>query len=309
MEQDQKTRDVYAIAANKIIEHLEKGTIPWRKPWTDAGLPQNLISKTPYRGINVWLLSACGYSRNYFLTFKQIKELGGRVKKDEKAHVVLFWKWVKKDKAKDTDTTSDTGEANDRKNMQPLLRYYLVFNIDQCIGIPETSIPIVSRPNEPLLACEQVLDDMPLVPVIEHKEQRAYYSPIEDIINMPRMDTFVSSEKYYTTLFHELCHATGHTSRLNRKEVMSKDSFGSEPYSIEELTAEIGASYLSSHTGIVLDDFADNAAYISGWLDVLKNDKRFIIYASAQAQRAAEYILNTPKPEPAIVQSESLAHV
>ena len=307
MEQDQKTRDVYAIATNKIIEHLEKGTIPWRKPWTDAGLPQNLISKKPYLGINVWLLAACGYARNYFLTFKQVKELGGRVKKDEKAHLVLFWKWVKKDRA--TDTHQDTGEANDRKNMKPLLRYYLVFNIDQCIGIPETSIPIVSRPNEPLLACEQVLDDMPLVPVIEHKEQRAYYSPIEDIITMPRMDTFVSSEKYYTTLFHELVHSTGHTRRLNRKEVMSSDKFGSEPYSIEELTAEIGASYLSSHTGIVLDDFADNVAYISGWLDVLKNDKRFIIYASAQAQRAVEYILNIPKPEQAIVETEGLAQV
>ena len=304
MEQDQKTRDVYAIATNKIIEHLEKGTIPWRQPWTDAGLPQNLISKKPYRGINVWLLAACGYSRNYFLTFKQIKELGGRVKKDEKAHMVLFWKWVKKDKA--TDTPQDTGEAIDKPKMKPLLRYYLVFNIDQCIGIPETSIPIVSRPNEPLLACEQVLDDMPLVPVIEHKEQRAYYSPIEDIINMPRMDTFVSSEKYYTTLFHELVHSTGHTRRLNRKEVMSKDTFGSEQYSIEELTAEIGASYLSSHTGIVLDEFADNAAYISGWLDVLKKDKRFIVYACAQAQRAAEFILNTSKPEPVIKQTESL---
>ena len=308
MEQDQKTRDVYAIATNQIIEHLEKGTIPWRQPWTDAGLPQNLISKKPYRGINVWLLAACGYSRNYFLTFKQIKELGGRVKKDEKAHMVLFWKWVKKDKA--TDTPQDTGEAIDKPKMKPLLRYYLVFNIDQCIGIPETSIPIVSRPNEPLLACEQVLDDMPLVPVIEHKEQRAYYSPIEDIINMPRMDTFVSSEKYYTTLFHELVHSTGHTRRLNRKEVMSKDAFGSEQYSIEELTAEIGASYLSSHTGIVLDDFADNASYISGWLDVLKKDKRFIIYASAQAQRATEFILNTvpQKSEQNIQTSEAVLY-
>ena len=169
-QQDQKTRDVYAIATNKIIEHLEKGTIPWRKPWTDAGLPQNLISKKPYRGINVWLLSACGYSRNYFLTFKQVKELGGSIKKDEKAHIVLFWKWVKKDKT--PDTPQDIGEATDKPKIKPLLRYYLVFNIDQCIGIPETSIPIVSRPNEPLIACEQVLDEMPLVPVVGSPENR-----------------------------------------------------------------------------------------------------------------------------------------
>jgi antirestriction protein ArdC len=307
MEQTEpKTRDVYAIATNKIIEHLEKGTVPWRKPWTDAGLPQNLISKKPYRGINVWLLAMCGYSRNYFLTFKQVKELGGSVKKDEKGHIVLFWKWVKKDKA--TDTNQETEEANDKQNMKPLLRYYLVFNIDQCIGIPETSIPIVSRPNQPLVECENILDAMPLVPVVEHKEQQAYYSPIKDIINMPRMDTFVSSEKYYTTLFHELVHSTGHTKRLNRKEVMSKDTFGSEQYSIEELTAEIGASYLSSHTGIVLDDFADNASYISGWLGVLKKDKRFIIYASAQAQRATEFILNQSAPENTSVPTEVKAY-
>jgi antirestriction protein ArdC len=204
MEQGKKTSDVYTIATNKIIEHLEKGTVPWRKPWTDAGLPKNLISKKAYRGINVWLLAMCGYPRNYFLTFKQVKELGGSVKKDEKGHIVLFWKWVKKNTA--TDTQQESEEANDKKDMKPLLRYYLVFNIDQCIGIPETSIPIISRTNEPLIACEKVLDEMPLVPVIEHKEQQAYYSPIRDIINMPRMDTFVSSEKYYATLFHEAVH-------------------------------------------------------------------------------------------------------
>jgi antirestriction protein ArdC len=297
MEQDQKTRDVYAIATNKIIEHLEQGAIPWRKPWTDAGLPQNLISKKPYRGINLWLLNACGYSRNFFLTFKQVKELGGSVKKDEKAHIVLFWKWVKQNKTNDTDPPQTNDERTEKPKMKPLLRYYLVFNIDQCIGIPDTSIPTITRPNQPIADCERILAEMHNAPVVEHKEQQAYYLPTMDIINMPALDTFVNSEKYYVTLFHELIHSTGHSSRLNRKEVMSKDKFGSEQYSIEELTAEIGASYLSSLTGIVLDDFADNAAYIRGWLDVLRNDKRFIIYASAQAQRAAEFILNLTQPE------------
>jgi antirestriction protein ArdC len=292
-QQDQKTRDVYTIATNKIIEHLQNGIIPWRKPWTDAGVPQNLISKKPYRGINVWLLNACGYSRNFFLTFRQVKELGGKVRKGEKAHMVLFWKWVKKDKA--TDPTQDKGEAA-QEEMKPLLRYYLIFNIDQCIGIPEAGIPQLSRPIQPLAECEKILQGMPLAPAIEHKEQRAYYHPARDIINMPLMDTFVSSEKYYATLFHEMVHSTGHSSRLNRKELTGNDKFGSVPYSIEELTAEIGASFLSSRAGIVLDDFADNAAYISGWLDVLKNDKRFIVYASAQAQKAAEYILCLPQP-------------
>ena len=287
METEKKTIDVYALATSKIIQHLEQGTVPWRKPWTDAGLPQNLISRKTYRGINLWLLNACGYSRNLFLTFKQLKELGGSVKKGEKAHTVLFWKWIEKKE----EHPSSAEPTTERQGKIPLLRYYLVFNIDQCIGIPETCIPTISKPNEPLVECERILDEMPSIPVIEHKEQDAYYHPGKDIINMPCMDTFVSSESYYTTLFHELVHSTGHTKRLNRKEVMENHKFGSEKYSQEELVAEIGASFLASHTGIVLDDFADNAAYIKGWLDMLKSDKRFIVFASAVAQRAVEYIL------------------
>lgn len=287
METEKRTVDVYTLATSKIIEHLEQGAVPWRKPWTDAGLPQNLITRKTYRGINLWLLNACGYSRNLFLTFKQLKELGGSVKKGEKAHTVLFWKWIEK---KDNDAPKSE-PTNERQGKIPLLRYYLVFNIDQCIGIPQSCIPTISKPNEPLVECEKILDGMPSIPVIEHKEQDAYYHPGKDIINMPRMDTFVSSENYYITLFHELVHSTGHTKRLNRKEVMENHKFGSQSYSQEELVAEIGASFLASLTGIVLDDFADNAAYIKGWLEVLKNDKRFIVFASAVAQRSVEYIL------------------
>ena len=293
MEQDKKTSDVYTLATSRIIAHLENGTVPWRKPWIDSGLPQNLISGKPYRGINVWLLNACGYSHNLFLSFKQLKELGGSLKKGEKSHMVLFWKWVE---VKDTETAT-TAPKDGKPQMKPLLRYHLVFNIDQCTGIPDAKLPVVTRNNEPLAVCEQILQHMPLIPVIKHKEDRAYYHPQLDRINMPRMDTFVSSESYYTTLFHELVHSTGHASRLNRKEIDKLDEFGSESYSLEEMTAEIGASYLSSHAGIVMDDFANNAAYISGWLGVLKKDKRFIIYASAQAQRATEYILSQQQTE------------
>lgn len=287
--QKHPSQGIYALVTQKIIDHLEKGTIPWRMPWTKAGLPQNLISKKHYRGINLWLLNACGYPRNFFLTFKQLKELGGSVKKGEKAHIVLFWKWI--EKTRENNTNSNSEEPKEKQKI-PLLRYYLVFNIDQCIGIPEISIPTISLPNEPLAECEKILEGMPHMPAIEHKEQDAYYHPGKDIINMPRMDTFVCSEKYYITLFHELVHSTGHESRLNRKELMS-GTFGSTNYSEEELVAEIGASFLASHAGIVLDEHEDSAAYIKGWLEVLRNDMRFIVKASALAQRAVEYILGT----------------
>jgi antirestriction protein ArdC len=286
MEATQTRKDVYAIATEKIIAHLENGTVPWRKPWTDAGIPQNFISRKPYRGINLWLLNMCGYSRNLFLTFKQVKELGGVVQKFEKAHPVLFWKWIKKDKNDKRKIEELTS-----KDLKPILRYYTVFNIDQCTGLPLEDIPALAKPNKPLLACEAILDGMPSPPQILHKIHQACYYPQTDIINMPKMETFETSESYYATLFHELVHSTGHPTRLNRKEVTEEILFGSEQYSIEELTAEIGASYLSSHASIVMDDFAGNASYIQGWLKVLRGDRKFIVYASAQAQKAVELIL------------------
>jgi antirestriction protein ArdC len=287
MEDTTLSKDVYSIATDRIIALLQQGTVPWKKPWTDAGLPQNLISRTPYRGINLWLLNSCGYPQNLFLTFKQVKALKGSVKKDAKAHPVLFWKWTKKDR-KDPRPI----EQIDRNELKALLRYYLVFNIDQCTGIPTEMIPSITKPNKPLEAAEAILNGMSTLPPIVHEEQRAFYLPAMDIINMPKMETFVNSEGYYATLFHEVVHSTGHMSRLNRPELMAQEHFGSENYSMEELVAEFGASYLSSHAGIVIDDYSSNASYIDGWLSVLKKDKRFIVYASGQAQKAVEYILN-----------------
>lgn len=279
--------DVYAIVTNRIIEQLEQNRVPWRKPWTEAGLPQNLISKRPYRGINVWLLLSCNYRQNLFLTFKQAKELGATVRKGEKSQMVVFTKWEKKEDEK-------TGEV---KNV-PFLRYYYVFNVAQCDGIPEGKIPPHAvRNNDPIETCQDIIVSMPNLPEIKHDKQKAFYDPAGDYINMPLMESFTNSESYYGTLFHELIHSTGHFSRLNRKEITEMKGFGSEPYSIEELTAEIGSCYLMSHAGILTSDISNTAAYIQAWLEKLRNDKRFIIYASAQAQKATDYILDVV-PEP-----------
>lgn len=287
MEDADRKRDVYAIVTEKIISHLETGTVPWRQPWIHSGVPTNVVSRKSYRGINVWLLNAQGYARNLFLTFNQAKELGASVKKGESAHLVVFWKWVRKDE-KDRRPIEELPS----KELRPILRYYSVFNVEQCNGIPKEFLPELQMNNGPLLACEKVLDEMPSAPQIVHDKHQACYYPSIDTVNMPRIETFVSSEAYYCTLFHELVHSTGHATRLNRKEITEFSGFGSEDYSLEELTAEIGASYLSSHTGIVMDDLAGNAAYIQGWLKVLRNDRRFIVHASAQAQKAVEFILN-----------------
>ena len=175
--------DIYEIVTNRIIEHLEKGVIPWQKPWTEAGIPMNLITGKNYRGINVWLLNSLGYSQNFFLTFKQVKELGGSVKKGEQAQEVIFWKWIER-------------ENKETKEIEkiPLLRYYNVFNIDQCIGIPKEKLPqIIERKNDPIEACEKITNEMPKRPEIRHNEQKAYYNKIDDYVNMPKSEIFMNS--------------------------------------------------------------------------------------------------------------------
>jgi antirestriction protein ArdC len=283
--------DVYTIVTNRIIEHLEKGVVPWHQTWADAGLPKNLITGKHYRGINVWLLSSLNYSQNSFLTFKQVKDLGGSVIKGEKAQEVIFWKWIEKENKENKET-----------ERIPLLRYYTVFNIAQCEGIPKEKLPpIIERNNNPIEACEKIITEMPKRPEIRHKEQRAYYQRESDYINVPRIETFNKSEDYYSTLLHEIVHSTGHSERLNRKELLESKGFHTDDYAIEELAAEMGASYLKSYAGISITQLENNAAYIQSWLERLKNDKKFIVYASSQAQKATDYILNINNEEKELI--------
>lgn len=293
MNNTETKQDVYTIVTNRIIEQLEKGTVPWKQPWTESGLPKNLITKRPYRGINVLLLSSLGYTHNLFLTFRQIKEVGGTVKKNEKSNIVVFWNWIE---PRSEGNGNGNGGVKEAVRKIPFLRYYTVFNIEQCDGIPDKFIPAVTREAYPIPACEKIVRDMPEKPRIQHKEDRAYYNPLQDFVNIPKQSSFKNDESYYAVFFHELIHSTGHHKRLNRKELIQMSEFGSEPYSLEELIAEMGACYLESLAGIMDKQFDQNAAYLQGWLQKLKSDKRFIISASSHAQRATDFILNL-KPE------------
>ncbi|MBL7738899.1 MAG: DUF1738 domain-containing protein [Chitinophagaceae bacterium] len=291
--------DVYQIVTDRMIALLEEGTAPWQQPWTNAGMPMNLVSKRPYRGINLWLLLSLQYERNLFLTWDQLKKIGGSVQQGEHGHVVIYWKTPQKKE----------GEEETQKKV-PILRYYKVFNIAQCKDIPESFIePVATKEHEPLLECEAILTGMQHCPPIKHKEQHAYYHIAEDYINMPKRKTFKSMEGYYAVLFHELVHSTGHEKRLNRSTITEMAEFGSDLYSIEELTAELGSAYLSSYTGILSSVERNSAAYIKGWVGKLKNDKKFIVQASGNAQKAVDFILNH-QPAPAdpkeVEQSEML---
>ena len=285
-------KDVYSIVTDQIIAQLEKGIIPWRRPWTDNTIPQNLISKRPYRGINLWLLTMLHHGQNYFLTYKQLQELGGKVKQGETGHVVVFWKSPE-------EQTEELPEEEHPKK-PAILRYYVVFNISQCENIPEDKLPSdTAREFEPLLECENIIQTMQNPPLIQSKENEAYYHPGKDFINMPKKKSFDSNDAYYAVLFHELIHSTGHTSRLNRIGVQQMSPFGSDLYSTEEIIAEMGSCYLTSFVGIAPKPLDNSVAYIQGWLERLKNDKRILIYAASQAQKAADYILITPN-EPVI---------
>jgi antirestriction protein ArdC len=287
MEKDQ----VYELITNRICDLLEQGVIAWKKPWAGGeGIPQNLISRKLYRGVNVFLLSSLSFESPYFLTFKQAKELGGFVKAGEKACPVIFWKWLEK---QDPEGESFDSEGN-RISRIPMLRYYSVFNVAQTVGIPANKIPSTStkeNPFNPVQAAQSIVDGMPHKPLILNSEARAYYRPSTDLVNVPRPNLFQIPEEYYSTLFHELTHSTGHESRLNRKSITEINSFGSHEYSKEELVAEMGAAYLSAQSGIVESTIQNSAAYISGWLKRLRNDNKFVVQAAAQAQKAADFIL------------------
>jgi antirestriction protein ArdC len=274
--------DVYNIVTERIITLLESGIVPWRKPWSESGPPQNLISKRPYRGVNHFLLNSLDYPQNLFITWKQLKAINGSVNKGEKGSVIVFTH--KEEKLK------ENGEIEKRF----ILRYYKVFAVEQCSGIPDTYLQqLQNRSNNPLVECSSVVDSMPNPPTIVFKKKGAFYSPLLDVINMPKLSCFESSEGYYGTLFHELIHSTGSVKRLNRREVAENPNFGTDMYAMEELVAEMGCCFLKSHTGTPMETLQNSAAYIKNWLVVLKDDKRFVIKAASQAQRAVDYILQT----------------
>jgi antirestriction protein ArdC len=272
----------YERITNHIIVLLEQGTVPWHKTWkASTGLPRNLVTNKPYRGINVLLLHCMSYESPYWLTCRQANMLGGSIKKGEKACPVVFWKRL----------TVEKQEASKKREV-PLCRYYSVFNLAQVEGIknghpsaPKGAAPAASpKP-------EEIVVNMPQKPAIKDGFTRAFYSLREDYVGMPEQGRFERSEQYFATLFHELVHATGHETRLNRSTLTEQAGFGSDLYCREELIAEIGAAFLCSYAEIVERTIDNSAAYVAEWLKRMNDDKKLIVHAAAQAQRAADFIL------------------
>lgn len=271
--------NIYDSITMKIIDALEHGTVPWKKPWRNS-LPMNFVSKRQYSGINVFLLDMQSRTTPYWLTFKQVGDLGGRVRKGEHGTNIIYAANVK-GKEEREDGTEVTKSYF-------MMRGYYVWNLDQTEGIP---MPEAPARFEPIAKCEEIVAGYKNAPVFIEGGDRAAYSPSGDYIKMPAKSAFESEPAYYSTFFHEMTHSTGHATRLKRFEEGVHDvAFGSESYSKEELVAEIGASFLMGEAGIEANQ-DQSAAYIAGWLKALNNDKKLVVSAAAQAQKAADYIL------------------
>ncbi len=290
--------DVYGIITERMISLLETGVIPWHKPWkatgNDSTMPRNFVSKKAYRGVNVFLLLCSQFECPFFVSYKQATELGGNVRKGEKGFPVVFWNWF----GKKVDGKPVFG-PDGRPEMVPFLRYYTVFNLEQTEGIAwEKPVSAPDAPEfNPLAECETIVANMPKRPEIRHGGARACYSPALDFVGMPLKESFDNPPAYYSTLFHELTHATGHKTRLARKEICGEGAeaiaaFGDANYSREELVAEMGAAFLCGFAGVVNSTLENSAAYCAGWIKKLKGEPKLIVTAAAQAQKASDFVLN-----------------
>jgi antirestriction protein ArdC len=289
--------DPYQAVTDLILEHLEKGTVPWRCPWNrEVGRPCNFSTGKPYRGINVLLLGWRHCGSPWWLTYRQAQERGGHVRKGERGATVVKYGTFQ---AKGEGTTdAENMERDDaRKSKHGYLRTFTVFNATQIEGVAFPATPA----HQPLLTAERkekaeaIIAAMPNPPAIHEKDiTRAFYHVGSDEVNVPLFQRFETVEGFYETVFHEIVHASGHSSRLNRASLTKHDEFGGPVYSREELVAEMGAAFLGMEADIVRDRHEQSAAYLQGWLSVLKvkENKKWIVVAAAQAAKAADFILN-----------------
>ena len=284
--------DAYQIITDKIIKLLENNVVPWRRPWTSTGLPRNLVSKKQYRGVNVFLLSASKYVSPFWLTMRQANQLGGHIRKGEESTPIVFWKIDDVKQSTEDLGAEETGEKTRRRF---LLRIYRVWNLEQC-ELPQAVLDklpkMETHQHDPIEAVEKIIAGMPNPPEIVRGGSKAYYSPLTDRITLPPRELFISAEEEAATETHELIHSVGHEKRLAREGICEAAPFGSPVYSKEEMVAEMGAAFLCAEAGISNAVLANQAAYVAGWLKKLRDDRKLLIHAAVQAQKAVDFILN-----------------
>lgn len=286
--------NVYQAVTDRIIAQMEQGIVPWHKPWTGAADGAiNYVSRRAYSVLNQWLLGRDGE----WITFKQVQQCGGRIKKGAKAGMVVFYTQKQYKVMVNVEDEDGNVHEEERTKVKPVLRAYNVFHISDCEGIESKIQDGVKNDVEPIEQAEKVISEY----VSREKEltfrndsvtDKAYYSPASDMVCVPMISQYDVVEEYYSTTFHELVHSTMKESRCNRKAENKMAAFGSADYSREELVAETGSAMLCTKVGIDCDKaFKNSVAYIQSWLKALKNDNKMIVLAASRAEKAAKYIM------------------
>lgn len=296
--------DVYTRVTDAIIAAIEGGLArgrDWRMPWhrrrdTDAApaLPVNVTSRRPYRGVNTLALwaeaEARGYEAGLWGTYRQWAELGGQVRKGERAATVVFWRFPEAATGGEEAASPEGGAEGEEEGSRrgPWARAYAVFNAAQVDG---ATLPRDSAPRLPeaarIAAAERFFAALPGLD-LRHGGTSAFYSPASDHVQLPRFADFRDAEGYYATFAHEAAHWTGHPTRLARD---LSGRFGSAAYAAEELVAELGAAFALAGLGLAGEPRPDHARYVAHWLELLRGDRRAIFSAASQAQRAADWMM------------------
>ena len=288
--------DIYDTVTARLISALESGTVPWRKPWNVKTGPPRNASGREYHGINCFLLACLGYADPRFVTFKQALDLGGNVRKGEKGCPVVYWNFF--------ESKTETDSKGNPKRI-PFLKGFTVFNVAQCDNLDIEPLSDIESRGEfaALPECEATIAATGAE--IRHGFSKAFYTPSTDTVSMPCPESFDTGGEYYSTLFHELSHWTGHKSRLARKGITDGADFGSDTYGKEELIAEMSAAFLCAEHGI--DCAMDNsAAYLAGWIRVLKGDSKLAVHAASAATKAADFVMGRYKAAVDTVESEQV---
>lgn len=287
--------DVYKAVTNRLIELLDQGMIPWhhsiRDHWSDLGLPTNLATQRTFRGINVFLLAATarteGYMSPYWLTFLQAKKKGGYIRKGEKGTLVALWK-----------QHNTHNRASGKEITVPALRHYMVFNSEQCDGIELPTNTFDPTPRDrtitPIEAAEAIVGSYANGPKIEHRNDRALYQPSKDVVCVPDLGRCVDRESYYTILFRELIHSTGHSSRLGWGLNEESPRIESPEFTKVTLMTDMGVAFLAAASGISTAPTGHTSVQIHSWQELLRSDRKLAVHAAGFAQRAADWILGKP---------------